>query len=240
MKEFEVGDEIYAKFAEDCPVQVVKFDQTPKLSTYLYSLHGGPYHVWEDNTNKKVPLRIFCRESMVEHAEFFIKEMFDVTHKGIVYYEDLFSRKYPFAKLDQLFVNEFNAGAMENVGAITYTEHYLPRGQALTQPQKENIVNTVLHEICHMWFGNLVTMDWWNDLWLNESFANYMSYHNAAHAKGFDYKFTWNNFLYERTWAISEDSLGTTHPIANNALDTAEAEESFDGISYGKGACWLK
>jgi len=177
---------------------------------------------------------------MVEHIEPFVQEHFEVTLKGIVYYEDLFSRAYPFSKLDQLFVAEFNAGAMENVGSITYTESYIPRGQKLTQPQKETFINTILHELCHMWFGNLVTMHWWEDLWLNESFANFMAYLNEADNPGFSYQYVWSLFLEERTWAIMEDSLSTTHPISGKAKDTDEAESLFDGISYGKGACYLK
>lgn len=240
MKEFEVGDEIYKNFENEAEVQVLRFERTPKLSTYLYSLHAGPFHVWENKENPGVPLRIFCRKSLVEHIEPFIQEHFDVTLKGIKFYSYFFSREYPFSKLDQLFVAEFNSGAMENVGAITYTESYIPRGQKLTQPQKERYINTILHELCHMWFGNLVTMDWWEDLWLNESFANFMAYLNQAENEGFNYQYVWSTFLDERTWAIIEDSLNSTHPIAGKAKDTDEAESLFDGISYGKGACWLK
>jgi len=132
-------------------------------------------------------------------------------------------------------------GAMENVGLVTYNDMYVTRGEKFTRVKTENIYNTILHEISHMWFGNLVTMKWWDDLWLNESFANMISYMCMDKAKGLeDITLAWSNFLDEQFWGLATDQRDTSHPIAASCNSTADAEDIFDGISYGKGAAWLR
>lgn len=131
-------------------------------------------------------------------------------------------------------------GAMENVGLVTYNDNYITRGEKFTRDKTENIYNTITHEISHMWFGNLVTMKWWDDLWLNESFANFVSYLCMESAPGLeDITLQWNIFLLEQNWGLNTDAVDTTHPIATKCESTADAEDIFDGISYGKGASWL-
>jgi aminopeptidase N len=131
-------------------------------------------------------------------------------------------------------------GAMENVGCVTYRDEYVSRDSKPTRYRVESIYNTILHEISHMWFGNLVTMKWWDDLWLNESFANCISYMCMDKGKGLDdVKLAWNIFMDEGSWGLSEDQLDTTHPIAAECSTTGDATDIFDGLSYGKGACWL-
>ena len=153
----------------------------------------------------------------------------------------MFSTPYPFDKLDQVFCPDYRMGAMENVGNITYNDEYIPRDEQYTRSKQEYIYNTILHEVSHMWFGNLVTMQWWDDLWLNESFANMISYICMDEAEGLeDITLAWNIFLDENFWGLSEDQKNTSHSIAATCNSTGEAEDIFDGISYGKGASWLK
>ena len=161
------------------------------------------------------------------------------TRQGFDYFHGLFGVRYPFGKYDQVFVPEFNAGAMENPGLVTFRdEYYLQRG-TVTQDDREEVANTQLHEMAHMWFGDLVTMKWWNDLWLNESFAEYMAYRAAAEAT--EHTGSWTTFLAKRkTWGYLADQFSTTHPVAGEADDTAAALLNFDGISYAKGASALR
>ena len=157
------------------------------------------------------------------------------------YYKDLFGREYPFGKYDQVFVPEHNYGAMENVGCVTYNESYLYRGENPSLAKRLRFSITNLHELAHMWFGNLVTMKWWDDLWLNESFATYMSFRSMASAPELQYFDTvWCTFLQYKFWGISTDQLSSTHPICTEINSTDEAESLFDGISYGKGSSFLK
>ena len=152
-----------------------EFDATPRISTYVTALVAGPYHVVRDEFAGKeatVPLGLFCRASLAEHLD--AEELFDVTRRGFGFFEDVFGLAYPFAKFDQLFVPEFNSGAMENVGAVTHHEDYVFRSR-VTDAAHERRAETILHEMAHMWFGDLVTMRWWDDLWLNESFATWAS-----------------------------------------------------------------
>lgn len=159
---------------------------------------------------------------------------------GIRYYEKIFNTPYPFGKFDQVFCPDYAMGAMENVGLVTYNDSYVSRGEKATRDRTENIYNTILHEISHMWFGNLVTMKWWDDLWLNESFANMISYMCMDEAEGLeDITLAWSIFLEEQFWGLRTDALDTSHPIAAICNSTADAEDIFDGISYGKGAAWL-
>lgn len=215
--------------------QLWTFEKTPSISTYLYSLHAGPYKVWTD-TYENIPLRIFARPSMAPYVP--VKEWMTVTKQGFKFFNDFFGFAYPFKKYDQLFVPEFNSGAMENVGAVTFTENYLFRSPP-TREQRKGTLETLLHEMAHMWFGNIVTMAWWNDLWLNESFATYMA--NLAMVEATEYKDGWLDFFIgAKTWAYWEDSLPTTHPIEAPIPTVKDAFANFDGITYGKGAGVLK
>src|SRR5690606_7630875 len=165
-------------------------------------------------------------------------EWFKITRQGLKFFNEFFGYGYAFEKYDQLIVPDFNWGAMENVGAVTFTERYAPRSKP-SREQRMNRANTILHEMAHMWFGNLVTMKWWNDLWLNESFATYMA--NLALADATEFKEAWDVF-YKGTkqWAYWEDGLVTRHPITTDVPNTDQAFANFDGITYGKGAASLK
>ncbi len=211
------------------------FPETLPLSTYLFSLHAGPYHQWSA-TAGEVPLRLFVRRSLHRYVD--PEEWFSITRAGLKFFGDYFARPYPFGKYDQVIVPDFNAGAMENVGAVTFSEEYVSRGKK-TREEREAQANVILHEMAHMWFGNLVTMEWWNGLWLNESFASYMATYALAEAT--DYKDAWVTFQDEmKAWAYWEDQLVTTHPIEGPVSDTRSAFTAFDGITYGKGAAVLK
>lgn len=166
----------------DEPYKAHEFPPTYKLSTYLYSIMAGPYSVFTPKVGSyaasgvDIPQRIFCRKSIAKHTERMADTWFDVSLKGIKFYEEFFSTSWPFDKLDHVFVADYNMGAMEHVGCVLYTDNYVEREEVFTIYRKQNILITLLHEISHMWFGNLVTMRWWDDLWLNESFANFISY----------------------------------------------------------------
>ena len=212
-----------------------EFPETPLMSTYLVSLHGGPYAVWT-STAGNIPLRLFARRSLAPYVE--ADEWLDISRKGLAFYGDYFGVPYPFKKYDQVLVPDYNHGAMENIAAVTFSESYVLRGKA-TVRQRQDRADTILHEMAHMWFGDLVTMKWWDDLWLNESFATYMSALASTEAAGF--ADTWNVFFLEtKPWAYWEDQLVTTHPIETDASDTDVAFSNFDGITYGKGASALK
>ncbi len=218
--------------------QQIDFAPTRTLSTYLTALVAGPFDEYQDQYSN-VPLSIYCRKSLAPYmtpAE--LSEMFTLTKQGLAYYEQLYGVPYPFPKYDQVFVPEFNAGAMENPGCITFREDYIFRG-VVTDAAREARADTILHEMAHMWFGDYVTMKWWNDLWLNESFATLMSYLALTEATRF--KQAWVSFANtEKSWAARQDQLPTTHPIANDAPDTETAETNFDGITYAKGASVLR
>lgn len=152
----------------------------------------------------------------------------------------MFDTPYPFDKLDSIFCPDYAMGAMENVGCITYNDDYIQRDEHFTRYKWESIFNTISHEISHQWFGNLVTMKWWDDLWLNESFANMISYMANDEGEGMeDLSMAWNIFIDEQYWGLGEDQKNTTHPIAATCKSTGDAQDIFDGISYGKGASFL-
>jgi len=215
------------------------FPVSAPVSTYITAIVAGPYHVVRDEHLTRagiVPLGLFCRQSLADYLD--AEEIFDVTKKGFDLYEELFDQAYPYIKYDQLFVPEFNAGAMENAGAVTFLEDYLFRSR-VTDSAYESRASTILHELAHMWFGDLVTMRWWDDLWLNESFATYMS--TLALAEATRWTQAWTTFANEdKTWALRQDQLSTTHPIAADIPDVEAVETNFDGITYAKGAAVLK
>ena len=211
------------------------FKKTDPFSSYLFALIAGPYHAFRDR-HGSVPLGFFCRKSLVEHVD--IDELWEVTKQGLDFYASFFDYAYPFTKYDQVFVPEFNAGAMENVGAVTHSERLVFRDPP-TENQRLSRAETLLHEMAHMWFGNLVTMRWWNDLWLNESFATFMAYLALTEATRF--RTAWQAFnAGMKSWAYRQDQLITTHPIAGEVPDTDQTLLNFDGITYGKGASVIK
>ncbi len=213
--------------------KITYFKRTPKFSTYLFHLSAGEFHQFSESFNK-IPLRIFCRQSL---KKYFRQEMFTFTKQGLEFYQKFFGREYPFEKYDQIFMPEFNHGAMENVGAVTFSERFLFRYEP-RRTERSGLADVVLHEMVHMWFGDLVTMKWWDDLWLNESFADFLSYLGLVRAT--EFKDGWQSFYARKAWAYVEDQWVTTHPIAADAPDTDTAFSNFDGISYSKGAAALK
>lgn len=210
------------------------FPESAKFSTYIWSLHAGPYKVWSDNKGE-IPLRLMARQSVAKYVK--PEDWFPVTRQGFQFFNAYFDYPYPYKKYDQLMVPEFNAGAMENVAAVTFNERFISRGEK-SREEKRNLANVILHEMAHMWFGNLVTMKWWNDLWLNESFATYMAY--LASAEATEFKEAWRDFNGTKLWAYTEDQMVTTHPIEGPVEDTLQTFANFDGITYGKGASVLK
>jgi aminopeptidase N len=218
------------------------FEPTPRMSTYVTALIVGPYHAvhstYEGPGGQVVPLGVYCRPSLAEFLD--ADEIFEVTRQGFDWFQEKFDYAYPFAKYDQLFVPEFNAGAMENAGAVTIRDQYVFRSK-VTDAAYEVRAETILHELAHMWFGDLVTMEWWNDLWLNESFATYTSIACQAHAPGSKWPHSWTTFANQmKTWAYRQDQLPSTHPIMAEIRDLDDVLVNFDGITYAKGASVLK
>ncbi|MDP3207529.1 MAG: aminopeptidase N, partial [Rhodoglobus sp.] len=216
------------------------FPPTPILSSYVTALVMGPYAVVRSeltsSDGRVIPLGIFSRKSLSEFLD--ADYIFEKTRQGFEFYEKHFAYPYPFEKYDQLFVPEFNAGAMENAGAITFTETYVFRSK-VTDAVKERRVVTILHELAHMWFGDLVTMKWWNDLWLNESFAEWAS--TLATAEATEWNEAWTTFnAMEKTWAYRQDQLPSTHPVVATINDLEDVQVNFDGITYAKGGSVIK
>jgi aminopeptidase N len=215
------------------------FATTPRMSTYLVALIAGPYARWDDvysDEHGTIPLGIYCRGSLKDFMD--AERLFTETKQGFRFYHENFGVPYAFGKYDQLFVPEFNAGAMENAGAVTFLEDYVFRSK-VTRYSYERRSETVLHEMAHMWFGDLVTMQWWDDLWLNESFATFASV--LCQAEATEYKQAWTTFAnVEKSWAYRQDQLPSTHPIAADIPDLHAVEVNFDGITYAKGASVLK
>lgn len=211
------------------------FAATPRISSYAFSLHAGPYAVWEDNSGD-VPLRLFARQSLAEYVA--VDEWFELTQQGIQFFGRYFDIAYPFEKYDQLIVPEFNIGGMENAAAVTFTENYVQR-QESDRAQRESRAGTILHELAHMWFGDLVTHEWWNGMWLNESFATQMAALAKIEVTEFDD--TWHGFFTQgKKAAYHRDSRVTTHPIEQVVGGTDEFFNLFDAITYVKGASALK
>jgi len=215
------------------------FTTTPRISTYITALIAGPYYSVTDKYvgKKTVPLGIYCRKSLAEHLD--PEDIFLITKQGFAYFEKVFGLEYPFEKYDQIAVVDFNWGAMENAGAVTFLERLLVFRSKVTERMYNARANTILHEMAHMWFGNMVTMKWWDDLWLNESFAEWSSY--LAMVEGTRFKNSWTGFNQERkNWAYRQDQLTTTHPIVSDMVDIDTVAGNFDGISYAKGASVLQ
>jgi aminopeptidase N len=212
-----------------------RFPATPLLPTYITAVAAGPYHVVRQE-HDGIPLGVFCRQSLAQYLD--PDEIFEVTRQGFDFYQREFQRRYPFGKYDQLFVPEFKAGAMENAGCVTFLESYIYRSR-VTDAARESRASTILHEMAHMWFGDLVTMRWWDDLWLNESFATWAS--TVAQAEATRWRDAWTTFSQvDKAWAYRQDQLPSTHPIAADIPDIAAVEVNFDGITYAKGAAALK
>ncbi len=215
------------------------FVTTPRMSTYLVALIAGPYARWDDtysDEHGQIPLGIFCRATLADFMD--AERLFTQTKQGFSFYHKNFGVPYAFGKYDQLFVPEFNAGAMENAGAVTFLEDYVFRSK-VTRASYERRAETVLHEMAHMWFGDLVTMRWWDDLWLNESFATFASV--LCQSEATEFTEAWTTFANsEKSWAYRQDQLPSTHPVAADIPDLAAVEVNFDGITYAKGASVLK
>lgn len=217
------------------------FRLTPRMASYLTAIAAGPYvrrtSSWTSSDGAEtIELGLLCRASMEQYLD--DQDIFHITRKGLEFYHRAFHYPYPWGKYDQIFVPEYNLGAMENPGCVTFTERYLFREKP-TRAQLSQRANTILHEMAHMWFGDLVTPKWWNDNWLKESFAEYM----GAHASQAATEFTdaWVSFAVGRkAWAYTADQLSTTHPISADITDLDAASQNFDGITYAKGASVLK
>ncbi|MFJ5152433.1 aminopeptidase N [Streptomyces sp. NPDC088353] len=223
---------------------VWRFAETKPISTYITCVVAGPYHrvtdsyerVFEDGTRLEIPLGALCRKGLAKHFD--AEDVFLVTKQGLDFFHDHFDHPYPFGKYDQAFVPEYNLGAMENPGLVTFREEYIFRGK-VTQASYEARANVILHEMAHMWFGDLVTMEWWDDLWLKESFADFMGSFSLVGAT----RFTdgWITFANRRkAWAYRADQLPSTHPVTADIRDLQDAKLNFDGITYAKGASVLK
>ncbi|MDO5721270.1 MAG: aminopeptidase N [Actinomycetaceae bacterium] len=216
------------------------FSATEQMSSYITAIVAGPY-VGETSTlvssdGRTIPLGVYCRQSLREHLD--AEWVFDVTRQGFAFFEKEYAHPYPFRKYDQIFVPEYNAGAMENAGCVTFRDQYIFRTQP-TAADLEGLANTILHELAHMWFGDLVTMRWWNDLWLNESFAEFMS-HLCLVEGTRQWPDAWTGFMARKEWGLTQDQLPSTHPIVAPIRDLADVEVNFDGITYAKGAAVLR
>ena len=240
-----VSEDLITPYNGDYKVQL--YNDTPKIAPYLYAFIAGPYDCIEhtaDIPGRDEPLlmRLYFRKTLRKDAERIQEFMFEPTVKGIKWYSDFFGFNYPYEKYDQIFCPEFKFGAMENVGTVTFTENLLSRGKELSEFDITRLVNVVLHELCHHWFGDLVTMTWWNDLWLNESFATYVSFLCMSQEKTLSKQSPnlWVNVNSYKNWGYAEDDLVTGHPICKQAPHTDSADDMINGITYGKGCSFLK
>ena len=212
-----------------------RFKPTPPISTYVTVLAAGPFHLVRDR-HRNIDLGLYCRQTLAEHLE--PDEWLEATRQGFDFFEQAFGYPYVFDKYDQAVVPEFAAGAMENPGCVTFHEEYIFRSR-VTDSMRESRFETILHEMAHMWFGDLVTMRWWNDLWLNESFASYAAV--LSQVENTRFRHAWTTFANsEKTWALQQDQLPTTHPIVADIPDVLSVHLNFDGITYAKGAAVLK
>ena len=218
------------------------FAPTPTMSSYLTAICAGPYAEWhttyQNEDGRTIPMAQYCRQALKDDFAKDVDYLFDITKKGFAFYAKTWGVPYPYAKYDQIYVPEYNAGAMENIGMVTIRDSYVFPSK-VTDALAERRVVTVLHELAHMWFGDYVTMKWWNDLWLNESFAEFTS--TLATAEATEWKDAWATFCSgEKSWALNQDQLSTTHPIVAPINDLNDTYVNFDGITYAKGASVLK
>ena len=219
--------------------KLTQFKESQVISTYVTAIVAGAYqHVHDEYVGEKtIPLGIYARKSFFQYVD--AENIFKVTKQGFAYFEKTFGLAYPFGKYDQLAVAEYNWGAMENVGCVTFHEDVLIFRSKVTESARLGRASTILHEMAHMWFGDLVTMKWWEDLWLNESFAEWASYMATSEATQYTHAWTEFNAL-RKNWAYRQDQLSTTHPIATEMKDLEDVKTNFDGISYAKGASVLQ
>ncbi|MER5864645.1 aminopeptidase N [Kitasatospora sp. NPDC002040] len=236
---------VHTSVTGDDAARVWEFAPTQPISTYLTAVVAGPYHVERDHYSREsadgskleIPLAATCRKSLAKYFD--ADEIFTVTKQGLDFFHTEFDYPYPFGKYDQCFVPEYNIGAMENPGCVTFREEFVFRSK-VTEAAYEGRANVILHEMAHMWFGDLVTMKWWDDLWLKESFADFMGSY-ALIGAGTKYKAAWITFANRRkAWAYRQDQFPTTHPITADIRDLEDAKLNFDGITYAKGASVLK
>lgn len=218
------------------------FAPTPTMSSYLTAICAGPYAEWhttyQNEDGRTIPMAQYCRQALKDDFAKDVDYLFDITKKGFAFYAKTWGVPYPYAKYDQIYVPEYNAGAMENIGMVTIRDSYVFSSK-VTDALAERRVVTVLHELAHMWFGDYVTMKWWNDLWLNESFAEFTS--TLATAEATEWHDAWATFCSgEKSWALNQDQLSTTHPIVAPINDLNDTYVNFDGITYAKGASVLK
>ncbi len=223
---------------------VRRFVRTQPISTYITAVVAGPYHHvsdvyrrrFADGTELEIPLGALCRKGLAKHFD--PDDVFRITKQGLDFFHEHFDFPYPFGKYDQAFVPEYNLGAMENPGCVTFREEFVFRGK-VTEASYEARANVILHEMAHMWFGDLVTMEWWDDLWLKESFADFMGSFSMVEATRFSDG--WITFANRRkSWAYRADQLPSTHPVTADIRDLQDAKLNFDGITYAKGASVLK
>ncbi|NED17671.1 aminopeptidase N [Streptomyces sp. SID9913] len=238
------GWTVWSNGAGELSDGVWRFAETKPISTYITCVVAGPYHYvtdtyereFADGTRLEIPLGAMCRKALAPHFD--ADDVFLVTKQGLDFFHDHVDYPYPFGKYDQAFVPEYNLGAMENPGMVTFREEFIFRGK-VTQASYEGRANVILHEMAHMWFGDLVTMEWWDDLWLKESFADFMGAFSLVGAT----RFTdgWITFANRRkAWAYRADQLPSTHPVTADIRDLQDAKLNFDGITYAKGASVLK
>ncbi len=215
------------------------FEPTPRISTYITALVAGPYYVVRDAHQvggKVIPLGLFCRKSLAEYLD--PDEIFEITKQGFDFFTAAFDFPYPFEKYDQLFVPEYNAGAMENAGCVVFRDEFVFRSK-VTDTARQDRGEVILHEMAHMWFGDLVTMRWWDDLWLNESFATYAAAVGLTSATRWSE--AWTHFVNRwKALGYVQDQLPSTHPVVADIADLDQVWANFDGIAYAKGASVLK
>ncbi len=223
---------------EEVSPGVWEFETTQPLSTYFVTIVAGPYHVVHDS-HDGIPLALSARASLAAHLDKDADEIFTLTRQCFDEFHRLFGIRYPFGNYHQAFVPEFNAGAMENPGCVTFRDN-LVFASRVTRGARILRASTIAHEMAHQWFGNIVTPTWWDDLWLNESFAEYLG--NRVTAEVTEYADVWTHIAYSRRqWGLVADQRPTTHSVAGNgAVDAVAALQNFDGISYAKGSTILK
>ncbi|MGK4583294.1 aminopeptidase N [Kitasatospora sp. HPMI-4] len=238
------GNAVHEDVSVQGDARVWRFAPTKPISTYLTAVVAGPYHVERDHYSRRladgstleIPLAATCRRSLAPYFD--ADEIFTVTKQGLDFFHQEFDFPYPFGKYDQCFVPEYNIGAMENPGCVTFREDFVFRSK-VTEAAYEGRANVILHEMAHMWFGDLVTMKWWDDLWLKESFADFMG--SFSQIESTRYRSAWITFANKRkAWAYRQDQFPTTHPITADIRDLEDAKLNFDGITYAKGASVLK